>query len=85
MFKKKLPTNLADVMCVRASERETECGGLREEMVGLGVEQKVLESSCRLPVADQLPVLVALTNVVVVLVAVAGAATLAVLVLLLSS
>lgn len=68
-------------MCVRASERETECGGLREEMVGLGVEQKVLESSCRLPVADQLPVLVALTDVV----GVAGAATLAVLLLLLSS
>lgn len=52
---------------------------------GLGVGEKVLESSCRLPVADQLPVLVALTNVVVVLVAVAGAATLAVLLLLLSS
>lgn len=45
---------------------------------GLGVVEKVLESSCRLPVADQLPVLVAVTNVVVVVVAVAGAATLAV-------
>lgn len=44
----------------------------------MGAGEKVLESSCRLPVADQLPVLVALTNVVVVVVAVAGAATLAV-------
>lgn len=49
--------------------------------MGLGVGEKVLESSCRLPVADQLPVLVTLTDVV----GVAGAATLAVLVLLLSS
>lgn len=52
---------------------------------GLGAGEKVLESSCRLPVADQLPVLVAVTNVVVVVVAVAGAATLAVLLLLLLS
>lgn len=46
MLKKKLPTNLADVMCVQASERERWVGGL-------GVGEKVLESSCRLPVADQ--------------------------------
>lgn len=61
-------------MCERVRERGRGVGGL-------GAGEKVLESSCRLPVADQLPVLVRLTNVV----GVAGAATLAVLLLLLSS
>lgn len=69
-------------MCVRASER---VWGPERGNGGLGVGEKVLESSCRLPVADQLPVLVAVTNVVVVVVVIAGAATLAVLLLLLLS